>query len=210
MLSVATYADAVAVVPDRYYTRITYESSNGGLGSSHIYMQQDEYDYFASLPDGKNLLRVYYLTNAATSPVKRLRYFLNDDYTVTDENGDVLPVVDVDDSDGDEESTVCISVGGYVLGIESYQDDGALVPDKFYCKTVYETDGIHSGRSRLYMSDEEYMTIAHTANGKNTVDIYYVATVFPASVTISETQYMFPGNSESFVVLDASGNPHGI
>ena len=210
VLSVSTYADANALVPDRYYTRITYESSGGGLGRSHIYLQQEEYDYFASLPSGKNIIRVYYLTNAMTSPVKRIHYTLNADKTVTDEDGAVLPVTDVEDSDGDAGSTVCISVGGYALGVETYATAGALIPDKYYAKIVYESDGVHSGRSRIYMDEEEYEYFSGLGNGKNTIDIYYVSTVFPASVTITETQLMFPDEAEHFVVVDASGNPHNV
>ena len=210
VLSISTYADADAVVPDRYYTRITYESANGGLGSSHIYLQQEEYDYFAALPDGKNIVRVYYLTNAMTSPIKRIRYILNADCTVEDENGDVLPVTDDEDTDGDPGSMVSISVGGYVLGVETYATSESLVPDKYYTKMVYESDGVHSGRSHIYMDSEEYEYFANLENGRNIMDIYYVSTVFPASVTISETQLMFPSEEENFVVIDASGNVRNV
>lgn len=210
VMSIATYADANAVVPDRYYTRITYESANGGLGTSHIYLQQEEFNYFAALPEGKNIVRAYYLTNASTSPVKRIRYVLNGDHTVTDEEGNVLPVTDVDDSDGDEGSTVCINVGGYVLGTETYASEDALILDKYYTKMVYESDGVHSGRSHIYMDTEEYDYFASLGNGRNIMDIYYVSTVFPASVTISETQMMFPSDSVEFIAVDASGNPHSI
>ena len=33
VLSISTYADNSAPIPDKYYTKITYESGTGGLGT---------------------------------------------------------------------------------------------------------------------------------------------------------------------------------
>lgn len=210
VLGVSTYADADAPIPDHYYTKITYETGTGGLGTSHIYLQQDEYDYFAGLPNGKNLLRVFYLTNATTTPVKRRRLVLNVDGTATDEEGNNYAISDFDDSDGDPSTQYCIDVGGYVLGVETYASENALVPDKTYVKTAYESDGVHSGRSYIYMDAVEFDMCAGYGNGKNIIDIYYLHTVFPASVTISEMQYLFPSNFVDYVVVDANGNVKNV
>jgi len=210
VMSVATYADNNAIVPDRYYTRITYDASSGGLGTSHVYMQQDEYEYFSSLPEGKNILRCYYITNAMTSPIKRIRYTLNPDGTVTDGDGVVYSIADESDTDGDNETTYCIECAGYVLGVQTYANDDAKLMDKYYTKIVYESDGIHAGKSSVYFMDDDYDLFSNLSNGKNIMDVYYVATVFPASVTISETQLQFPSDSPQYVALDASGNYRNI
>lgn len=210
VLSISTYADNDAIVPDRYYTRITYEAGNGGLGNSHIFMQQDEYDYFAALNEGKNIIRVYYLTNATTSPIKKKRLTLNPDGTAIDEEGENYSISDADDTDGDLTTPYCIDIGGYVLGVETFADQDALVPDKCYVKMVYESDGVHSGRSHVYIDADDYEEISGFGNGKNVIYLYYLHTVFPASVTISEMQYQFPADSVNYVVLDPSGNVKNV
>ena len=210
VLSISTYADNDAIIPDRYHTQITYTTGNGGLGNSSIYLQQEEYDYFAALQEGKNIVRIYYLTNATTSPIKRKRLTLNPDGTAVDEKGDAVAIRDVDDSDGDVGTQYCIDIAGYALGIEAYQTQDALVPDKIYVKTVYESDGIHSGRSHIYINEDDFQEIFNYTGGKNILDVYYLHTVFPASVTISEMQYQFPFEQEDYVLMDASGNMHGI
>lgn len=210
VMSVSTYANNESIVPDRYYTRITYESTGGGLGVSHIYMQQDEYEYFSSLQEGKNILKFYYLTNSTTSPIKHIRYIMNNDNTVTDSDGNIISVLDKIDSDGDANTICNITCAGYVLGIQTYASNEALIMDKYYTKIVYENDGIHAGKSNIYLDVEEWNYYSNLENGKNVVDIYYVATVFPASVTISETQYQLPMTDVGYVMVDASGNIHNI
>lgn len=210
VLSVSTYPDGDAPVPDMYHTKITYETGSGGLGNSHVFLQQDEFDYFAGLPDGKNIIRVYYLTNATTTPIRKRRLTLNPDGTATDENGDDYIISDSGDSDGDSTTPYCIAIGGYVLGVETYGSQDALVPDKCYVKTVYESDGVHSGRSKVYLSAEEFDICSAYTDGKNILDIYYLHTVFPASVTISEVQYQFPKDPVSYIVMDASGNVKNV
>lgn len=210
VMSISTYANNQSIVPDRYYTRITYEASKGGLGVSHIYLQQDEYNYFASLEEGKNIIKVYYLTNATTSPIKRIRYIMNNDNTITDVDGNIISVLDNNDMDGDENTICCINCAGYVLGVQTYASDEALIMDKYYTKMVYQSDGIHSGKSYIYLDNEQWDYYSNLKNGKNIIDIYYVATVFPASVTISETQFQLPMSSVNYVVVDASGNIHNI
>jgi hypothetical protein len=55
-----------------------------------------------------------------TSPIKRIRYTLNTDKTITDSEGNVISIIDKNDGDGDENTTCCISCAGYVLGIQTY------------------------------------------------------------------------------------------
>lgn len=210
VLSVSTYSDSGSVVPDRYYTKITYESGVGGLGLSHVYLQQSEFEYFAGLTGGKNIIRVYYLTNVSTSPVKRLRLTLGVDGQVTDGEGLNYSISDVADGDGDITTEYCINVPGYALGVETYQSQEAKVPDKCYVKTVYETDGVYSGHSQIYLDQAVYDACATLTDGKNIIDVYYLHRIFPASVTISETQYMFPSDHVERVAIDASGNVHNI
>lgn len=210
VMSVSTYANNDSIVPDRYYTRITYESTGGGLGVSHIYMQQDEYNHFASLEEGKNILTFHYLTNSTTSPIKHIRYVMNNDNTVTDADGNIISVFDTNDSDGDVNTICNLICAGYVLGIQTYASSEALIMDKYYTKIVYENDGIHAGKSSIYLNTEEWSYFSNLKNGKNIIDIYYVATVFPASVTISETQYQLPITEVGYVAIDASGNIRNI
>ena len=210
VMSVSTFATADSPVPDRYYTRITYDSAGGGLGVSHVYMNQDEYEFFSNLPNGKNVLRAYCITNATTSPIKRARYTINADGTVVDLDGVVYSAIDESNTDGDAETTYCIDCAGYALGVQTYASNEAKIMDKCYVKIVYESDGIHAGRSKIYLLSEDYQRFAQLSNGKNILDIYYVGTVFPASVTISETQYKIPSDSPEYVVVDASGAIHNI
>jgi hypothetical protein len=169
-------------------------------------MQQEEYEYFSNLVDGKNILKVYYLTNSTTSPIKHIQYIMNADKTITDKDGNISSVADIDNSDGDEKTICCIKCNGYVLGIQTYASNEALVPDRYYNKLVYESDGIHSGTSYVYVDDDEWDYFSNLSNNKNIIDIYYVATVFPASLTISETQYQLPITEIGYAVIDAYGN----
>ena len=210
VLSISTYADNSALIPDKYYTKITYESGTGGLGTSHIFLQQDEFDYFSSLQEGKNIIRVYYLTNATSTPIRKKRLTLNQDGTAVDEEGENYAISDSGDTDGDSSTPYCIDIAGYVLGTETFADDNALVPDKCYLKINYESDGVYSGRSHIYMDSGEFEACSRLHNGKNIIDIYYLQKVFPASVTVSEIQYMFPSDSVDYVAMDASGNIKSI
>ena len=210
VLSVSTYADNNAPIPDNYGTQITYESGTGGLGTSHIFLKQEEFDYYASLQDGKNIIRVYYLTNATSTPIRKKRLVLNQDGTAVDEEGENYVISDSGDTDGDPQTIYCIDVAGYVLGTETFANDDALVPDKCYLKINYESDGVYSGRSHIYMDKEAFDAFSKLGNGKNIIDIYYLQKVFPASVTISEIQYMFPSDSVDYVAMDASGNIKNI
>ena len=210
ILSLATYADANAPVPDRYFTRVVYESGTGGLGTSHIFIEQEEYEYFANLADGKNIIRVYYLTNASTSPVKRMRLTINGDGTATDEDGETYDIHDNGDADGDAETKWSIGFKGYVLGVENFDSQDALVPDKCHVKMVYEADGIRAGNSQVYFDDDVMTQCSSLTDGKNVMDFYYLKTVFPASVTISEVQYKFPAESVDYVVIDPSGNIRNV
>ena len=210
VLSVSTYPNADAPAPDRYYTRITYEAVGGGLGTSHVYLQQDEFDFFSSLPNDKNIIRIYYMTNAMNSPVKAKTVTIQPNGIATDDDGSPMEVYDVNDSDNDDETKYCLDCPGYVLGIETYASSQAAITDKYHTKIVYESDGVHPGKSHIYLSEEEYNYFASLSNGKNIIQIYYVATVFPASVTVSETQYKFPENAVEFVAVDASGNIRNI
>lgn len=210
VLGISTYADNNAPIPDKYYTKITYESGTGGLGTSHIFLQQDEFDYFASLQEGKNIIRVYYLTNATSTPIRKKRLTLNQDGTAFDEEGEDYVISDSGDTDGDSSTPYCIDIAGYVLGTETFANDNALVPDKCYLKINYESDGVYSGRSHIYMDGVEFEACSKLHNGKNIIDIYYLQKVFPASITISEIQYMFPSDSVDYVAMDASGNIKNI
>lgn len=210
VLSVSTYSDSSAVVPDNYHTKIVYESGVGGLGLSHIYLQQGEFEYFAGLTGGKNIIRVFYLTNVSTSPVKKLRLTLGADGQVTDGEGLNYSISDTSDTDGDITTEYCISVPGYALGVETYASQEAKVSDKCIVKTVYETDGIYSGYSKIYLDQTTYDASAALTDGKNIIDVYYLHRIFPASVIISETQYMFPSDHVEPVAIDASGNVHKI
>ena len=211
VLNVANYANEDAPVMDRYYTRINYDSALGGLGMSHIYLDQTEYDYFSHLGNGKNVLRVYYMSNAMHSPVKHMRYVLNPDRTAVDGDGNVLHIEDVEDIDGDSDTVCRLETPGYVIGTETYASSEALIPDRYYVKTVYESDGVHQGKSILYMDTAEYNEFSNFTNGRNILDVYYIGTVFPASVTVSETQLAFPlADGASHVVIDPSGNPVNV
>jgi hypothetical protein len=106
------------------------------------------------LEEGKNIIKVYYLTNATTSPIKRIRYIMNNDNTITDVDGNIISVLDSNDMDGDENTICCINCAGYVLGVQTYASDEALIMDKYYTKMVYESDGIHSGKSYIYLDRE--------------------------------------------------------
>jgi hypothetical protein len=127
-----------------------------------------------------------------------------------DEDGNVMDVQDTQDMDGDAGTICVLEVPGYVLGVETYASQQALIPDKYYAKIVYESDGVKPGKSMIYMDAEEYGTFSNYSDGKNIMDVYYVGTVFPASVTVSETQFAFPLGSVDLVVIDAAGNPVGV
>ena len=203
VISVATYADNNAESADRYYTHVTYDSSPDSIGVSHIYMDQQEYEYYAGLSNGKNVIVVYYMSNAMSSPVRKTRYILHQDHTATDEDGTDFLAEAV--SDGSSTSYK-LEVAGYVLGVEAYESNESNVLDKYYTKITYEPDGVNSGHSAVYFDSEEYDGIAAMTNSHNVIDIYTVARIFPASVKISESQLLLPYANSTYVVINQYGN----
>lgn len=206
VMDIATYPDENAPYPDRYFTRVTYDTTPGGVEMSHIYLQQHEYDLFSAFGNQKNIVRVYYLSNAVNSPVKRQRLVLNADYTVTSETGSTYSVLDIDDQDGDVNTVCRIPVVGYAIGVETFADDEAKIPDKCYTKMIYESSGAFAGDSWIYMEKEAYDQLASQKDGKNCLDAYYVSSVFTSSVRMVEREFKFPADSIELVVLDSHGN----
>lgn len=201
VVGLATYADGNASEPDRYYTQVLYDSAFDHLGISHVYMTQDEYEYYSNLPNGKNILVAHYMSNAMASPVRRIRYTLTAQHTAIDQaDGYEYSVVETGDG------SYALEVPGYVLGLQSYQSSQSQFTDRYYTKVLYEPDGVEAGRSTICFESAEYDGIAAMQDGRNVIDVFTVARVFPASVEIGHSELPIPSGRQDYVVIDEYGN----
>lgn len=167
VLGVETYSNNEATTSDRYYTKITYEATTGATGTSHIYLEQEEYDYFASLNESKNILKVFYVANVFPGKVGIAKQ------SITLPSTSLTPVyLDENNKDGDEATLYRIDVAGYVLDIEGYYSNEDIQKQRFMTKMSYDSE---SNLTSIYFTAEEYNTISSLEGDKNTVDIFYLA-----------------------------------
>ena len=204
-IGAAAYYGNGATEPSYTYVRILYESSGSAVGTSHVYVEKELFDDIASYDDGENILRVYYITNTAANPIKRARFSLNGDGTVTDDLGNVISCVDSDDIDGDESTGYYIEVSGYAMGAETYNTQEAALPTIYRCKISYHSDGVKAGLSRIYMDHDEYEMFSGYTGGKNILDVYYVSTVYPGSLQINESQFKCEIRDGKYMMTDPNG-----
>ena len=174
VLGVETYADSSSTSTDRYYTKLVYEPNGGSSGTSHIYMEADEYNWFSSLPDGKNILRVFYLANAFPSSLglQELVLELPDDNVTPvsiDQYGNISSIVDGGDTDGDPLTHYRLDIPGYLLDMEGWYSEDAVSRQRFMCKTTYDRlDNV----TYVYMTSDEYEAVSRLGNGKNKVSAF--------------------------------------
>lgn len=177
VLGIETYANSYAVVPDRYYTKIMYEPKSADIGISHIYLEKDEYEYFANLLNGKNLIRAFYMSNVfpGVVNVKHETITLPDAElapVLIDIQGNVQDIDDDGDKDGEVATHYRIDINGYVLDVEGYNSSEEIAASRFLVKMNYDSG---NNVTSIYLTKEEYEQISQLTNGKNQIKVFYLA-----------------------------------
>lgn len=85
---------------------------------------------------------------------------------------DTAQNVDTTNADGDIETSYVMNVNGYVLSVETYANNDAIVADRQLVKTIYNPD---TGVSSVYFTSEEYEYYAALTSPKNVAEIYYIS-----------------------------------
>ena len=176
VLGIETYANNEVQTPDRYYTKVVYEPTSGRDGVSHIYLLKEEYEYFASLNEGKNIIRFTYIkdTLPGTIAVKELIVDLpvyNAEPVYIDIQGNIQNIDDDNDKDGVAATHYRIDVKGYVLDVEGFYNEDSIQAQRFLLKTAYDAQ---ANITSLYFTSDEYNIISKLGNGKNSIQIYYL------------------------------------
>ena len=177
VLGIETFANNEAATTDRYYTKMVYEPTSGSLGTSHIYLEKEEYEWFAGLSDGKNVLKVFYVLNVFPGVVSVKEEAIafpeaNAAPVVIDIQGNIQDIDDDGNKDGDEATHYRIDIQGYVLDIEGYNSDVDIQKQRFLTKMAYDST---TNVTSIYFTAEEYNLISSFGDNKNIVSIYYLA-----------------------------------
>ena len=179
VLSIETYADSDSPDADKYITKTVFNQNEGIYGVTYIYFTKEEYEYFASLANSKNVAEIYYIQSKANSNINSSNNSIKEEIvelssaspvkiTVQDS---VQNIEDVEDTDNDPATHYCIKINGYVLSIETYADNNATLPDKIIVKTIFDAE---TGVSSLYFTKEEYDYYSSLNAPKNVAEIYYI------------------------------------
>lgn len=184
-----TYPTETAASSDRYNTKLAFEQS-GTSGVTHIYMEREEYGWFASMGNGRNVLKAYCLRNVldGTTAVKCERITLPSENALTvqiDIQGNPQVIDDDGDLDGDAETLYRIDIEGYVLDTEAYFTNEDRQEQQFMPKSSYD----HAANvTHIYLTEEEYETIGGLVEGKNALEVYYLAPNGQQGVRLSAEQ----------------------
>lgn len=176
VLGIETYANSEVTSPDRYYTKVVYEPTSGRDGVSHIYLLKEEYEYFASLAEGKNIIRFTYIkdTFPGAITVKELILDLpvhNAEPVYIDVQGNIQNIDDDGDKDGLVATHYRVDVKGYILDVEGFYSEEDTQAQRFLIKTVYDPQ---TNVTSLYFTSNEYDIISKLGNGKNSIQVYYL------------------------------------
>lgn len=89
VLSVENYAGNEAPLAEKYFTKMVYNRNEGEYGTTYLYFEKDEYEYFASLNEPKNSFEIYYLQ---TKPVNVYQSNISQQSNVTNIlSSDLMP-----------------------------------------------------------------------------------------------------------------------
>ena len=179
VLGLETYAAQADALPSRYYTKVVYEAKGSGPGVSHIFLSREEFDFFAALGEGKNVLRAHWLENVFPSSlhITEVQYeFPRDGEAMApDGAGGYLPVEsDSGDADDDPTTVYRLRVPGYALDMEAYFRQEDPVRTKCFVKMSYDAA---SAQTDVFLDREQYDTIAALTDGKNVASVFTLAEV---------------------------------
>lgn len=177
VLGVETYSDENAVSTDRYYTKIVYEPQGASSGISHLYLTAEEYDWFSSFSNGKNILRIAYVKNVfpgiVTVKEAALTFPNAGGQAVNiDIQGNVQNIDDDGNLDGDESTHYRVDINGYVMDVEGFESADSPQATRFLVKMSYDNENTVT---HIYFTKEEYSLISSFPEGKNTVEVYYLS-----------------------------------
>lgn len=177
VLGIETYPDENAVSTDRYYTKIVYEPQGASQGISHLYLTVEEYEWFSSFTNGKNILRIAYVKNVFPGIVTVREAALTfpeagGQPVNIDVQGNVQDIDDDGNLDGDETTHYRIDIAGYVMDVEGFESADSPQATRFLVKMSYDNE---NNVTHIYFTKEEYSLISSFPEGKNTVEVYYLS-----------------------------------
>lgn len=176
VVGVETYENQDALTTDRYYTKVVYEPGTGGAGTSHIYLTKEEYDWFSGLGNGKNILKIFYLSTVFPGAISVQEEKIAFPYSeaapvVLSIQGEEQDIDDDGDKDGDPTTHFRVDISGYVLDLEGYDTQEDIISQRFYTKMSYLPE---INTTSIYFSKEEYEQISSLTDGKNVITVFYL------------------------------------
>ena len=174
VVGLQTYENSNSIIPDRYYTKQVYEESNGN-GMTHIYLTKQEYDYFSSLQNGKNIIRVHYLnlTIGNGTLLRKIETYVPGvmQVGVKFENGDIIQT--------NVQSQIThyrYRINGYVMSIQSFASNESQQADQVipFATSYIENQNGGVGYTDIYFTKQGLKEIAELNSPKNVIEFYYL------------------------------------
>lgn len=174
VVGLQTYQKSNSLLTDKYYTKQVYEESNGN-GMTHIYLTKQEYDYFSSLQNGKNILKVHYLnlTIGNGTLLRKISSYVPG-----------VMQVGIKMTDTEIVQTNVLSqithyryrINGYVMSVESFGSNEAEQADEVIPFSVSYIDGENGGvgYTDIYFTKNALEQIAELNSPKNVIEFYYL------------------------------------
>ena len=186
VLSVETYDNNESPSAEKYLVKMIYNKDEGLKGTTHIYFEKDEFEYFSELNYPKNVAEIYTIENKNGGNINN--NIIKEDIVVL-KKSNVSPVKitvqnnlqnieDLDDFDSDETTHYRIKINGYVLSVETYANNNATSADVVMVKTIYDSN---NNITNIYLTKEEYNIFSSLNPPKNVIEIYFIENKTPSS-----------------------------
>ena len=196
VLGVEAYMEAADPIPTRYYTKVVYEASGSGAGTSHIYLEQEEFSHFASLGEGKNELVVQYLENVFPSNLRvvEMQYAFpgEETHVAVDGDGSYRDIRDDEDLDNDPTTVYRLTVPGFVLDVQAYFQQEDTVKTRCLVKLSYSPQ---TASTDIYLDYDSHAAIAALVIGKNIVSVYTLGALTSEDKTVLPIDSVLDGDS---------------
>lgn len=176
VIGLQTYANSESNLADRYFTKQVYEKDNGEYGTTHIYMTTQQYEYFSTLENGKNILKVNYLQSmfGCDMILKSNQFHIP---------GEVEQKLILDQNDlsynTDDDNLVThyrYRILGYVTSVQCYQSNQSKVTDQMIPYIIDYNEGQNNtiGYTDIYITKQAYNQIKSLTYPKNVLKFYYL------------------------------------
>lgn len=175
VVGVQTYANSNSVVADRYYTKESYDKNVGQFGVTHIFLEKEQYEYYSNLQNDKNVLKVEYLESVFNGDL----IFKSSTIELPSELQQGIQIDGDSIIETEDESLIThyrFRVDGYVMSVQCYASNDALITDEVQAQIVDYNEGINGtmGYTDIYISKSAIQFIENLNAGKNILKFYFL------------------------------------